>query len=533
MTNVETALSSEALQEYTDEKRLEIYNLLTGACTHLYSKNKLQEDKFNHLAGVFADLAKNDPIFMVQLTAWAANKDSKDLQLLSTFFNALSDADGTPFFEGSTLNKPNFRQISYALLQNLSPHVALRVLELCHRRFAVDGILNNSRHFPTGAKTAFRKYLRYRENNPEMLRGIRRNGLAKKMQQIYRLTHTSPSDEAAAILGWKQKDGREINLEKMPKFDKMTSAEIADAIKETKLSPIILLSEIPPEKITASVAKALLANCSGNQSITFFRWFEKNGFLDVPEIKELFHSKVAQANTAIDRIDTLTRDADEDDKKAMAAVRSKKRKQVANTGGLGKIFMHIDVSSSMHAAVSFAKDRASIIAECVDNPSENFGWGIFESAGRILDVPKNFTKEDFHAALYGVHIGGCTDCIALYPHARSVGAEIDIYVTDQGHNVGRITPRLTEYHRANPNVPKPKAAVIVDFSGNRRAQVTSELQTGLTNVGIPVAVINPDDLTESALVAQAVRSAMVGQLAVIEEIMNAKLPSLPKWWASV
>jgi len=526
--------NSNAIQEYSDEKRLKIYKLITSACTHLYSKGKLQETQFNELANIFADLAKNDPLFMAHLTAWSFKRDSKDIKTLSLFFNALNDADGTPFFKGASKNKPNLRIVSSVLLQSLDPHLALRILELCHKKFEIKDVLNKSRHFPTGLKTAYKKYLQYREENPDMLRGIRKAGLAKKMAQIYRLTHTAPSDEAAAILKWKQKDGREIEMEELPNFDGKTASEIADIVTEKKLSAIVCLSVIPNDKITAKVAEALLKNCTGNQSVILYRWFAKNGFLDVKAIKDLFKDKVKEATTAIDRIDTLTRDADATDKKEMAAVRSEKRKKEAATSDLGRIFLHIDASGSMHQAIEFAKDRSSIIAECVSDPKKNFNWGLFGSCGRMLRVPNEFTKEDFHAALYGVVANmGSTDCIALYEEARKFGAEVDVYVTDQGHNVGTIHKRIEEIHRKHPEYKKPKAAVIVDFSGNRDAKNLQELHNSLLKAEIPVSLVLPDKLTESALVAQSVRAAMVGEMAIIDEIMDTALPVPPKWWNKI
>lgn len=525
MSNANTS----ALSEYSDQKRLAIFKIVTSACTHLYSKGTLQEDKFKEIAKVFADIAINDPIFMVHLAAYSAKKDSKDLKVLTTFFNALNDANGTPFFKGSTKNKPNFREVSYAVLQTLDPHLALRVLRLCHKRFGVDGILNDSKHFPTGLKTAFKKYIHYREENLDMIRGMKKAGLANKMIDLYRMTRTAPIDEAASILNWKQKDGRELEMETLPDFSSKTSAEIAETLEQTKLSTVVALSVIPKDKITASVAKALMKNCTGNQSIILYNWFSRNGFLDVKSIKDLFKNKIKESTTAIDRIDTLTKNADAGDKKEMAAVRSEKRKEAAGTKEIGKIFMHIDASASMAAAIEFAKNNASIFAECVDNPSKNFNWGLFGTLGKTLKVPTEFTKEDFHQALYGVTANmGQTDCIALYAKAREFGADVDVYITDQGHNVGTIHKRIREYHAANPNIPKPRAAVIVDFGGG-----CTKLEDSLREVEIPVAIIKPEALSESALVAQSIRAALVGELAIIEEIMNTPLPSLPRWWNTV
>ena len=526
MTNVTDA----ALEEYSDQKRLEIYKLITSACTHLYSKGKLQEAKFKDAAKTFADLAIHDPIFMAHFTAWSAKQDSKDMKVLTIFFNALNDANGTPFFKGSKKNKPNFREASYALLQTLDPHLALRVLELCHKRFDVDGILNNSRHFPTGMKTAFRKYLHYREGHADMLRGIKKSGLSKKFQQIYRLTRTAPTDESAEILNWKQKDGRELDMESLPDYSNMTALEIAEDLTNTRLSPMVAMSVIPKNKMTSRVAKALLQNCTGNQSIILYNWFARNGFLDVKAIKALFADKVKEATTAVDRIDTLTKDADASDKKEMAAARSTRRKKVTRDADIGKIYLHIDASGSMQRAIEFARETAALFAECVNDPSENFRWGMFGTRARELEVPEEFTKEDFHAALYGMRANmGQTDCVALYPHARKFGADVDVYITDQGHNIGTIHKRIKEFHEKYEDVPKPRAAVIVDFGGGMR----TTLEDSLRKVEIPVAIIKPEAMKESALVAQSIKAALVGELAVIDEILDTPLPRLPRWWRSV
>ena len=523
--NTNSTQETQALQEYSDKKRLSIFKLLTSACTHLYSKGKLQPDKWNAIVPVFADLCKNDPIFIAHLCVWATKGDSKDLKILSLYFNALNTGDGTPFYKGAKKNKPNFRQISSAMLQNLDPHLALRVLEFCHLKFGAPNLLNEAAHFPTGLLTAFKKYLKYRESNPEMLQGIKRSGLSNKLKQIYRLTHTCPSDDAASILNWPQKDKREIKIQKLPDFSKMSGAEIVETLEQTRLSPQVALSVLPPDKITARIAEALLNNATGNQAIILYNWFAKNGHLDNESIKKLFKNKVQQSTTAIDRIDTLTRNADVEDKKEMAQVRSEKRKATAKTSSLGKIFMHIDTSGSMQAAIEFAKEKGSIFAECVDNPKNNFRWGTFSTNGHMLPLPEDFTKESFFQSLFGVRAGGSTDCIACYQMAREFKADVDIYVSDSDHNIGSITKRINDCHTQNQHFTKPRIAIIIDF-----APQVNTLEDGLKRAEIPVVRIRPESLNESALVAQSIRTALVGELAIIEEIMNTPLPSLPSWF---
>lgn len=508
------------LVEKTPEERLAIYNMLLSSCTHLYSKNKLQQEKFNDVANIFVKLAKEDPLFMVHFTAWASKKDSKDLQVLSIFFNALNDADGSPFFTGSKKNKPNFRLVSAALLQKLSPHLANRVLELTRYKFGVKDYLSEGAHYPSFLKNAFRKYMLYREANLDMIRGIKKSGLGKKYINMYRMLHMAPTPEAAGILGWKQKD-KEIVIEKMFSFDGIKPNQIAEVIKENKLSPLVALSALPENTMNASIAKALLENCTGNQAIILQNMFRRKGFLEIEEIKNLFDLKVKTAKTAVDRIDTLAKNLTDDEKKVMSETRSKVRKETV--GNIGKVFMHIDKSGSMRGAIEFAKDRGSIFAECVNEPDKNFAWGLFGTRGKRLKNPDSFTKEDFYHSLYGVNADdGSTDCIALFEEARKFGANVDVYVTDGGHNVGDAQSRLATLIN---KYGKPNAAIII-----KMGSYSKNLERALEANGIPVSTLTPESLKESALVAQAVKEAVKGQLAVIEEIMNTELPELPKWY---
>lgn len=509
------------INELPDIERLKIYDFLMSGCTHLYSKNKLQKEKFEQISAAFAKLAKDDPYFLAHLTAYAAKQDSKDLQVLTVFFNSLNDANGQPFFPGSKKNKPNLRNVSAALLQSMSPHLALRVLELTRSKFQVKDYLAFGAHYSTMLKSAFRKYLLYRENNLDMVKGIKRNAMGKKYIQMYKLLHMLPTLETASILNWKQRGRKIEKLEKID-FSNKTSAEIAKEIKDKKLSPLIALSAIPSERMNFEVAKALLTNSTGNQAIILQNMFRTKGFLEIDEIKDLFNKKVKTAKTAIDRIDTLTKDQTDEEKKEMAKVRSKVRKE--QMGDIGKIYLHIDASSSMSQAIEFAKNNAAVIAECVNDPKTNFRWGYFNSNGYELKVPDEFTKEDFHANLYGVRASGMTDCIALYEKARKFGADVDIYITDQGHNVGAIQKRINQM--TEKGLPKPKAAVIINFGGNSETRLKHDLEA----VGIPVEIMGPNAIKESALVAQAIQTAIKGKLAIIEKIMETELPALPKWW---
>jgi len=507
------------LPEMEAEDRLKIYNLLLNACTHLYSKNKFQEEKFKNITETFVKLAKEDPIFMAHFTAWAAKQDSKDLKVLAIFFNALNDADGLPFFKGSNKNKPNFRYVSAALLQQMSPHLALRILELTRYKFGISNTLSDGAHYPSFLKNAFRKYILYREANPDMIRGIKNSGLGKKYIKMYKMLHMAPTLETASILGWKQKN-RDIKLEKID-FTGKSATEITNEIKSRKISALVALSALPENSMNAKIAKALLQNATGNQAIILQNMFRRKGFLEIQDIRELFDTKITSAGTAVDRIDTLSKNLTDEEKSVMSKTRSRVRKEIV--GDIGKMFMHIDISGSMQGAIKFAKEKASIVAECVKDPKTSFAWGLFGTNGKVIPNPEAFTKEDFHAALYGVLANaGSTDCLALYPQARKFGADVDVYVTDQEHNVGVLDSKLKTYIT---RYGKPNSVIIVTFGRNH------SLRDAFDREGVPTAEITPEALIESALVAQAVKNAIRGKLAIVDEILDTPLPLLPRWYS--
>ena len=516
MTTQQTNLS-----ELSNDERFSIYNALISGCMHLFSKGKLQLDIFNSLKVPFATLAKQDPIFLAHLAAYTALGESKDLTLMSVYFNFLSDADGQPFFPGSTLTKPNLRQVSAALTQNLAPNQLVRLFEVARMKYEVPGLLPFGSHAPQILWGAGRNSIIYRENELQLIRGIKRAGLTNKYIQCYRYAHMTPTREAAGILGWKQR-GRDIVKESFS-FDGLSAKKIAEYISANKLSPTVAIPMLGANQMNAEIAKALLQNSSGNQAVILQNMFRDRGFLEIPEINALFITKVKTATTAVDRMDTLSKNQNDDAKKAMAEVRSEVRKKTV--GNIGKVFIHLDLSSSMHAAVDFAKNSGSIFAECVANPETNFGWAGFTSTTVKFPKPQSFTKEGFHAALYGVVARGSTNIFAAYPEARRFGADVDVYITDQGHTDGDINAscrRVVEAHG------RPTAVVIINFGTARETR----LQDAFQKLGIPVTIIDPKALTSSALVASSIATAVKGQTAIIDQILETPLPRLPKWYNS-
>jgi len=520
-------MSENLIPYLDDEARLSAYTAITNGCIHLWSKGKLVEERFNTVAGTFAKLAKEDPQFLAHFTSYAIMKmNSKDLQVVSLFFNSISDADGTPFETGSEYKKPDLRIISQAGLLMIPPERVLRVIQLVNLKKAYGNQFREGTHFSRKLKTALKKYLRYREQNTQMIRGLKKAGLGNKYKNLYRSARIAPSDQAASILRWPQKDGRKIVMKAAFSFKGLSNKKIAEKIREEKLSPLVALGALPG-KITPVVAVAILEQATGNQVVILQSMFDEQGLLSNKDVKALFIEKLKTAGDALDRVERINRKINPDVEQTLQKSKAKKRKEA--TAGIGRIYVHIDVSSSMNLAIEFAKEKGAIIAECIHNPEENFHWSAFNQSRIPLPKPSSFEKAAFMQALYGLRSGGCTDCLACYEDAREKKCDVDIYITDQGH-YGVVNKMKDTIARCNDKgYAKPKAAVIVNFGSPNE----SRLYDVLVEQGIPTTIMEPKTLTESAQVSQAVATAMKGVVAIIDEIMATNLLKLPKWWDAV
>lgn len=527
----------ETISELSNPERLAIVDRILAGCQHLYSKNVLQagqthkfpsgkaeqqEDKLTPILNDLAVLADDDPIFLAHLTSYAFKEtENRDLQLLCTFVNSLSDADGMPFFSGSKYRKPNLRRISQAAIQHraFNPRMLWRLIELANLKRPI-GRLGEGTHFSKHLVKAIKKYIRYREANPKYLEGIRKSGSGNKFEKLYHTMRIKPAKLAEEFFGFRY-GKRKKKKKALFDFSGLSELEIAEKIREDKISPMVALGALP-DKISPVVALAILEQCTGNQAVILREQFDSQGLLKHQEVLELFERKVKTAKTALDRVDRLNSSIDEEVSKILKKARSDVRKEQA--AGIGKIFLHIDVSTSMGQALEVAKEFGSIIAECVPNPEENFHWGTFASSGKILKTPETFEKDAFMAALYGVRTGGMTDMLACWQYARSQGCNIDVFITDCGHNGNWNFKEIID------KTGKTEVVGIVNLGPREEfAKVKRKFEEN----GIPVTLINAEALTESALVAQTLKQALQGREALVENILETPLLELPKWWEAI
>lgn len=523
-----------------DNDRFKIVTQLLDGCQHIYSKGKLQEDKLNPVLDTFLRLRKDDPIFLGHLTSWAIRKsDNKDFKLLAVFANSLSDADGTPFSPGSEYRKPNIRMVSQAAVQTESFDAKLleRLIELTKRRVSLDG-KPAVPHMSKSLANAIKKYLRYRETNLKAIEGVVKSGLKNRYVGLYKAVHLAPSEEAAKTLRWKQKswkkEGKVVELKDAFGFKNLSDEEIAEKIVAEKIPALGAIGALP-RKISPVLACAILQVCTPDQAVILREVFETHNLLRHKEVMDLFESKVALAKSALDRVDRLNSAVSETTRMVLENARSEKRKaEVAKGGGGDKIYIHADFSGSMNPVKDFLLEYGATIAECIPNPAENLRIGLFQSTGFTLNNPKTFTKSAFQSILYSHQPSGMTNIYANWKFARTFEATVDIFITDAEHTTGGS---FEQYLQASPSRPRLALVYLIEpvpGQSHRYEQLyNSYIRIPFEKAGIEVVKLNPKALTESALVAQTLKEAMMGKINLVEEILNTKLLTLPKWWNSI
>ena len=498
----------EELQELTEDKRLEVYNLLTDGCTHFWSKGKRQDEYVKTNIERFAFLVTDDPFFLVHLAAWSCGYKNKnwDLRLLSIYLNALSDADGTPFVPGGTLRKPNFRSVSIKLLDQLFPNWLVRLRQLDSVKWNLKG--TESSHFPLSLRRAMQRHVMGLNENRVL--GYVKNRQTKSLKKLYRLLHlphpAGHSPKVAQLLRWKDKLGRvEIKQYESP-FKGLSDAEIAKKIEKDKLSFSQALSAV--SQVTFESAKALLGVATPNEALINRALFDEAGLLADPETEKLYFSKIGRASV-VDRIDRITTATSEVTKDKLAGVRTKTRRE--SFGFDGKIAVWIDISGSMKSALELAKECIAEIADFAGGDPKRFFWAVGnDQIYPIQEVPKS--KEHAMQLLYPYRSSGSTDCLAYYRAMQSLDpVDIFVWITDGGHCSGSV--RIED-------LKPPKTAIIVPVPGNSNDSLSGILKQN----GIEPIYLKPEALKQGALLGQAIQTAMRGRYAIIDEIMNWPLP---------
>ncbi len=351
-----------------------------------------------------------DPLFYGHLAVWyqrhGAVRDHKEV------------------FIGHLLTSPlvTHREAGFILLQELPPYQVARV---------IDYMKQQRGKVPRSARTAVRRYLAKREQNPNRFdRAALRN--RKAMKHLYATLHIKPGERADAILF--KNDPPEGSLAKVLKqISQATSpAEQARLIVEFKIPFAIAIGSI--QQMTPTVLAALIHNMSPQEVINNLQSLNKRGAMDHAQIKQLIDNKLEQAQTG-KRVSAFKAQVASTglDSETTAKLEKVTNEQVKRRGTIAKsTALLVDKSGSMSHAIEVGKRLAAMISGISQAD-------LFVYAFDTMPYPvkaRGSELSDWGRAFKLIKAGGGTSLGCALEVMRQRKQKVDqiILVTDEGEN---------------------------------------------------------------------------------------------------
>lgn len=277
----------------------------------------------------------------------------------------------------------------------------------------------------------------------------------RAMKNVYCHYHITPSPRAQSIL-FDNKPPVDSKLAVLKEIAKLgASNQRQDQVRAVELTlqnhiPYTVAVSVLP-KMTPIIGIALIEVMTPQQALNSRAWVERSGLLEIPEVKDVFRAKVAQASASAASADHR-KSAQGTDADIQAAVAIAKEKAVAQSARIQRSHLHMtDISGSMETTLDVSVAFASRIAALSDGP---FMWVVFNDYARILDFTDR-TLAGAQRAVKGLRAGGGTSMQAGLEAALRVGfmpEEISI-VSDGGERVGNFANALGAIERAGGQSP--------------------------------------------------------------------------------
>ena len=425
----------------------------------LYRKSGLFPEVATWFYKQVAEVWRLDNEFAARWASYAFRQEHRDLKVVLAAFLLVQSRKGDPVMEAgeALFDDEDYRSVGEAMIllqekgKDLNPKLLLRIWDLL--MLPEIAAINRELGFGKSAKRPFLgrwpkaidKWLRYREQNPKMLKGLVKAGFRTTVMTLARRIGYKPtSDRFFEALRWKQKqagDGRrDMAIGKAvaaaESWELLDEAGICELIVNTKPNWKRIVGFLPPK---VGVTRAVLAaaieagSLSDKDIIILTPTLEELGLLKVQEIKERLTSALAKAddmraaNIARNvRSKELREELEDGADKVVQKVVQEVTKDL-------RVYVFVDVSGSMGDALEQAKPLVAKFLQSI--PLDRLHVCVFNTSGRIVTI-KHASTKGVQAAFRGLHAGGGTDYasgIRVLEKFKPKGAEeaIFMFVGDQ------------------------------------------------------------------------------------------------------
>lgn len=418
--------------------RLDILNsLLTTPHRQLELVGKLHED-----------MVQRDPIFYGHLAVWYQQtgevRDHKEVFVGNLLTSKISE----------------HRDAGFVMLQEFPPYQVARI---------VDFLKVYRGKLPRSTRTAVRRYLKQREQNPLFFdRAALR--ARKAMKHLYASLHIKPSQRADAVLF--KDNPPEDSLAYALKLVSIAASplEQAQLIVEYNIPYAIAVGAI--KQLTPTVLVALINSMSPQEVINNLKSLQTRGAMENPQVKALINEKLEAAQSDV-RVAALkgkvaagatTLDAD-----TAARLEMVMDEQVKRRGKITRpTALLVDKSASMESAIEVGKRIAALISGITEAD-------LFVYAFDTLPYPVRASGQlsDWEKAFQHIKAGGATSIGSTLEAMRLRKQRVEqiIIVTDEGENTAPyFAPAYEAYKRdlmVEPSVLVVKVGYAYDWLEKR------------------------------------------------------------------
>ena len=401
-----------------------------------------------------------DNEFSAKWGSFAFNQEHRDLKVMLAAFLLVQSRKGEPITEGGEFlfNDEDYRDVGEAMCliqrkgRDLNPKLLLRIHDILSLPEIAQ--INRDLGFGQSAKRPFlgrwpkavEKWLRYREENSQMLEGLVKAGFRTSVMELARRVGYKPtSDRFFEILRWKQKqapDGRRVMaigkaVKEAESWEGLSEREVCERIEKTAPSWKRIMGLLPKSVgITQAVVVSALevGSLSDKDLIILTPTLEALGLLEAPEIKAKLKDALSRAEDM--RAANIARNVRSKDLKETLEAGADKvaQKAVEEVTKNLRIYVIVDRSGSMQNAIEQAKPIIAKLLQAI--PSDRLHVSVFNTIGKEITF-KNHSAKGIAAAFRGIQAcGGTSHAQGVSVLSRHTPGEdedsIMIFIGDEG-----------------------------------------------------------------------------------------------------
>ena len=400
-----------------------------------YQKPGLFEEVAVWMYRQVAEIWKIDNEFAARWASYAFRRDDtpRDLLVILAAFMLVQSRFGEPVLDDDgkfAFRDEDYREIGEAMcliygkkLKGFDAKQLLRVLTVLRNEKIAD--INRELGFGRSARRpalgryekAVTQWLRYREQNPQLLDGLVKAGNRNNVMRLCQSVGYKPdTPKFFETLRWKQEqaeDGRrefiDTKVLKTETWDGLTEAQICEKIVGDRLGFKQVVGRLPKEVgLTRAIMAASIdaGGLSRSDLVTYTPTLESLGLLEVQTYREKWEAALQAANDQrAAHIAERVQKKETQEKLETAADNAVTRAVEEEVRGLD-VYVIVDRSASMDEAIILAKDYVTKLL--AGFPPENVHVSVFSQVGRVVEI-KHASRAGVQNAFKGITAAGGTN----------------------------------------------------------------------------------------------------------------------------